>query len=178
MATARMRHLLLLPLTLGLRLPTLDLARELQQLAAYSDAAQAVTSVAVAPNEAENWRKLGKLLHGKGRLEAATRALGRAVELDSQDTIALVDLANAERSIGRFDKSTAALLAADGPPGASLAPPCRGTSPALRVTRYEPVRPALTREARDSLPRQPPTQAAPLPRAPSRRLPRLSVRRR
>ena len=98
----------------SLNLPSLPLSSlpDLQQLQAYGDAASACAAVASSPDDAEGWRRLGKLLHGKGRLEFATKALSRATELDPQDAQAFIDLANAERSIGRFDASTAALLSA------------------------------------------------------------------
>jgi len=99
---------------LQLRLPQLPL----QELAnAYGSAAQACATVALAPSDGAGWRRLGKLLHGKGRLEAATLALARATDLDPSDSVAWIDLANVHRSSGRFDEATAALLAAEGVTG-------------------------------------------------------------
>ena len=46
-------------------------------------------------------------------MEAARGALARAADLDPLDAQAFIDLANVERSIGRFDASTTALLAAE-----------------------------------------------------------------
>ena len=92
-------------------------------LGGYGDAASACAAVAAAPNDGAAWRRLGRMLHGKGRLEASRSALARATELDPTNAPCFVDLANVERSIGRFDESTAALLSASeitGKPDQSL----------------------------------------------------------
>ena len=64
-------------------------------------AADACAAVATRPQDSEGWRRLGKLLHGKGRLEAASFALTRAANLDLKGVQARLDLANVERSLQR-----------------------------------------------------------------------------
>jgi tetratricopeptide (TPR) repeat protein len=96
-------------LDLASKLPALDIAR---QLTAYGDAASVCAGVLAQPDDSEGWRRLGKLLHGKGRLRAARFALARAADLNSDDASLQLDLANAQRSIGSFGESTEALLAA------------------------------------------------------------------
>ena len=91
--------------------PTLGLPS--LQLGAYGDAAAAVAGVAKEPNNGERWRDLGKLLHGKGRLDAACFALERAAALGPRDIKARIDLANALRSVGRFDEAAASLRDAE-----------------------------------------------------------------
>ena len=104
--------------SLGLQLPSLKIpALELPGvrpglLAAYTDAASACAAVVTAPDDSAAWRRLGKMLHGKGRLQASREALAKATELDAEDAPCFIDLANVERSMGRFAASTAALQAA------------------------------------------------------------------
>lgn len=107
-------HSTIAALVLGLQLPKLpSLSAELStSLSTYGNAAQTLGRVVSSPNDSEGWRRLGKLLHGKGRLEASVAALRRSTELDPRDAQAFIDLANVQRSIGRFDEATAALLAA------------------------------------------------------------------
>ena len=88
--------------TLGLQMPVV--------LRSYAAAADACTACLLAPGKSEGWQRLGKLLHGKGRLEAARLALARAAQLDPHDATARLALANVERSIGRFAASTEALM--------------------------------------------------------------------
>lgn len=93
-------------LSLQLAQPTLP-----SSLRAYGSAAQACAAVARQPSSSEAWRELGRLLHGKGRLEAARLALSRAVDVDASDASSSLALANVLRSIGRFEEATTALLA-------------------------------------------------------------------
>ena len=95
----------------ALKLPS-ALPEALAPLAAYGDAAAACAAVATKPDDADGWRRLGKLLHGKGRLDAARMALERAADLAPSDSAVRIDLANVQRSIGRFDEATEALVAA------------------------------------------------------------------
>tara|TARA_B110001452_G_scaffold260151_1_gene257348 strand:+ start:206 stop:1279 length:1074 start_codon:yes stop_codon:yes gene_type:complete len=100
--------LAVLHLSVGLQLAPPALPSSLR---AYGDAAQACAAVARQPSSSEAWRELGRLLHGKGRLEAARLALSRAVAVDSRDAPSLLAHANVLRSIGRFEEATTALLA-------------------------------------------------------------------
>lgn len=95
-----------------------SLQLELPGLRAYRDAAAACAAVATQPQDSESWRRLGKLLHGKGRLEASRSALSRAAALDPQSHQAHIDLANVLRSAGRFGESIEALLGAKAISGA------------------------------------------------------------
>jgi len=90
---------------LGLQLPA--------SLAAYADAASALSSIAAAPNDSDHWQRLGRMLHGKGRLEASRLALAKAAELNGSDAEVRVALANVLRSTGRFDDSALALMEAE-----------------------------------------------------------------
>ena len=95
--------LICLPSTHSLNLPNLANG--------YRDAATACVDIVKDPNSSDSWRRLGKLLHGKGRLDASCKALRRATELldSGDDAGAHVDLANVLRSIGRFDEAAKAL---------------------------------------------------------------------
>ena len=85
MVAAPLLHVLLIcpAVALGLQLPSslLPSASFTSSLRAYVDAASACAAVARDPASGEAWRCLGRLLHGKGRLEAARTALTRATEL-------------------------------------------------------------------------------------------------
>jgi len=83
------------------------------ELASYREAAVACSAVVLEPRNSQAWRRLGLMLHGKGRLDAARSALQRGCELDAQDAQALVELANVERALGCFDEASHALLAAE-----------------------------------------------------------------
>ena len=102
-------------IALGLQLPSppLPSAAFTSSMAAYRDAASACAAVAREPASGEAWRCLGRLLHGKGRLEAARTALTRATELAPTDAASQIALANVLRSIGRFDEAVTALAAAE-----------------------------------------------------------------
>ena len=117
MVAAPFLHVLLIcpAVALGLQLPSLPLpsASFTSSMRAYRDAASACAAVARDPASGEAWRCLGRLLHGKGRLEAARTALTRATELAPTDPATQIGLANVLRSIGRFDEAVAALAAAE-----------------------------------------------------------------
>ena len=100
-------------LSLQLPSPPLPSAAFTSSMAAYRDAASACAAVAREPASGEAWRCLGRLLHGKGRLEAARTALTRATELAPTDAASQIALANVLRSIGRFDEAVTALAAAE-----------------------------------------------------------------
>jgi tetratricopeptide (TPR) repeat protein len=110
-------HVLLIcpAVALGLQLPSSPLpsASFTSSMRAYKDAASACAAIARDPASGEAWRCLGRLLHGKGRLEAARTALTRATELAPTDAATQIGLANVLRSIGRFDEAVAALAAAE-----------------------------------------------------------------
>lgn len=78
-------------------------------LRGYADAARACGAVVTQPGSAQAWRTLGRLLHGKGRLEAGRACLAHACALDPADAEARVALANVLRSAGRFAESAEAL---------------------------------------------------------------------
>lgn len=117
MVAAPLLHVLLIcpAVALGLQLPSSPLpsASFTSSMRAYKDAASACAAVARDPASGEAWRCLGRLLHGKGRLEAARTALTRATELAPTDAATQIGLANVLRSIGRFDEAVAALAAAE-----------------------------------------------------------------
>ncbi|KAL1526326.1 hypothetical protein AB1Y20_015040 [Prymnesium parvum] len=81
--------------------------------ATYRDAWQACTAVALQPRSHEHWRRLGKLLHGKGRLSAARAALTHAGTLDARSAASRVELANVLRSAGLFAEAAEALREAE-----------------------------------------------------------------
>lgn len=119
MVAPRLLHhliIIIIPaVSLGIKLPSppLPSASFTSSMAAYRDAASACAAVAREPASGEAWRCLGRLLHGKGRLEAARSALTRATELAPTDAAAQIALANVLRSIGRFDEAVTALAAAE-----------------------------------------------------------------
>lgn len=91
-----------------------------------------------------------RLRQGKGRLEAAQRSLERAVDLAPRDASLRIDLANVQRSIGRFGASTSTLLAAEditGKPDQSL---CYFRAPGSEARREAPPAPSEARSERVS----------------------------
>lgn len=100
---SRMLSIGVLPIGLKLSIPVPA------ALNAYSDAASACAAVALSPNDSQQWQRLGRLLHGKGRLEASRAALARAADLDASNAPCRIALANVLRSTGRFDESAKAL---------------------------------------------------------------------
>jgi tetratricopeptide (TPR) repeat protein len=147
--------MLLVPLVVavpGVQLP--GAASLSSALRTYTEATQVCAAVAAQPGSSEGWRRLGKLLHGKGRLEAARAALTQSAALDTGSAQARIDLANVLRSAGCFSEAAAALVAAEeisghadqslqyfGAPGAATADGPRTTACPIALPASRPAWP-------------------------------------
>ena len=70
------------------------------------------TCVAIKPERAEGWARLGRVLQSRGALEEAHQALGKAVALAPASVDDRRNLATVQRATGRFEEALASLLAA------------------------------------------------------------------